>query len=1099
MRAKVLSHIFIILVFIGCVQQPEKDEDKDKDDQQTQTSVSIGIDSSGLGDLVSKSLTPRTITISGYEKYKILHLNASNCSTADFSSTPYQISGDFTFTPLADDVNIVCAIGVDDKGVMSLIMSSNVLMIDLSLPSVFINSTGLGSSPSRFTNDRTITLTGAPKYKVLHRVSNTCSGADLSGIAASTSSSFTFTPAANNNNIICVIGVNNDGVETPIRSSEVLHVDTISPTVVVHSNGLGPSPSGNLGQRIITASGANTYKYVLKDGVDCTGVDFSVVSERSASFTFTPIINTNNIVCVQGYDEAKNVSSVVASSILVIDGVPPVVTLVASHGVSPSSNTSNRTITVSGALYYRYVRRTAVNCTGVNFSLAARTLSNSFVYTPVNNANNIVCIQGEDNAGNYSNVVETEVLTIDTINPNIPSLGLYDPISTPNTDDTPTLRISNNQINEVLSIYSDAGCTTLLKSETITSVPFEITLPSVPLGTNTFYGMTVDGAGNSSLCSSGLAYFRAIDFTDPLYQYAWHLDNTGQNNFSNANGRVDADLNVTDAWIFGATGNNIKIAVSDEAIDVNHPDLSSNILLGQSMDYAVSDSVNNVPTTPTGGEMHGTAVSGIIGASANNGIGSIGVAFESTFATLNFLSPGVTQNLAVKLNQASGDFDIFNYSYGSAFTCGYNPTDATYLSLLEANTGNTVSSPGALRSGKGAVYVKAAGNSFYDSYNVPACPMWDDKQLNDTFNYLYLGNANMGSDAHVPYIIIVGAYNALGVKSSYSSIGSNLWISAPGGEYGISEDYYYSQPFSLSASEFNSNGPAMMTTDLPGCVNGSSHSGADDPYPFNQGDSSSKPAVQGKNTNCDYTNSMNGTSSAAPSLSGVVALMLDVNPNLSWRDVRHILASTAYTPVTDPLNVSFKSPPQGHPFRFMSVPSTVTGRTFQRPWVLNSAGYMFHNWYGFGKVNADAAVQMAQSYSDDLKTFTSFSTTLQSPALGILDPTAGTPPVARPVSDTVNVTRTNFFVENVEVTLNITHPYVGDLGIEITSPSGTVSQILYMNSGISQANFSDVKLLSNTFYGESADGDWKIEIVDGDVGQTGTLDSYQIKFYGHDR
>jgi subtilisin-like proprotein convertase family protein/subtilisin family serine protease len=1097
LKARSFYYILLIFFLISCVQQPEKEEEDG--DGKTQTSVSVGIDSTGLGELVSKSLTARTITISGYQKYKILHLGASNCSTADFTHAAYQTSGSFTFTPHADSVNIVCAIGVDSKGVMSLVMSSRVLTIDLSLPSVFINSTGLGSSPSRFTSNRTISITGAPRYKILHRVSNTCTGANLSATPITTSSTFTFTPVANANNIICVIGINNDGVETPIRSSDVLTIDTISPTVTVHSNGLGPSPSGNLGQRIITASGASTYKYILKDGTDCTGVDFSSVSERSSSFTFIPIINTNNIVCVQGYDAAKNVSTVVASNVLVIDGVPPVVTLGGSHGPSPSSNTSNRTITVSGALFYRYVRRTGVNCDGVNFAVAPRTASNFFTYTPVNNANNIVCIQGEDNAGNFSDTVSTTVLTIDTIDPNIPSLGLFDPISTPNIDDTPTLRISNNQINEVLSVYSDASCTTLLKSETITSIPFEITLPSIPLGANTFYGKTVDGAGNASNCSSALSYFREITFNDPLYSHAWHLNNTGQNNFSNANGRVDADLNVTDAWIMGATGNNIKIAVSDEAIDVNHPDLTSNILLAQSMDYAVSDSVNNVPSTPTGDEMHGTAVSGIIGASANNNMGSIGIAHEASIATLNFLSPSVTQNLAVKLNQASGDFDIFNYSYGSAFTCAYNPTDSTYLNLLEANTGNTVSSPGALRSGKGAIYVKSAGNSFFDSYNVPACPMWDDKQHNDTVNYFYLGNSNIGGDAHTPYIIITGAYNARGVKSSYSSIGSNLWISAPGGEHGISEDYYFNQPFGLSASEYNANGPAMMTTDLPGCVNGSSHSGAGDPYPFNKGDTSGKPAVIGKNSNCDYTNTMNGTSSAAPSLSGVIALMLDVNPNLSWRDVRHILASTAYNPVSDPLNISFKSPPQGHPFRFLPIPSTVSGRTFQRPWVLNGGGYMFHNWYGFGKVNAHAAVQMAQGYSVDLKTFTSFSTALQSPALGILDPTAGTPPVARPVSDTVNVTRTNFFVENVEVTLNITHPYVGDLGIEITSPTGTISQILYMNSGVSQANFSNVKLISNAFYGESADGNWKIEVVDGDVGQTGTLDSYQIKFYGHDR
>jgi len=38
---------------------------------------------------------------------------------------------------------------------------------------------------------------------------------------------------------------------------------------------------------------------------------------------------------------------------------------------------------------------------------------------------------------------------------------------------------------------------------------------------------------------------------------------------------------------------------------------------------------------------------------------------------------------------------------------------------------------------------------------------------------------------------------------------------------------------------------------------------------------------------------MNGTSSATPVTAGVIALMLEANPALTWRDVKHILASTA--------------------------------------------------------------------------------------------------------------------------------------------------------------------------------------------------------------
>lgn len=77
-----------------------------------------------------------------------------------------------------------------------------------------------------------------------------------------------------------------------------------------------------------------------------------------------------------------------------------------------------------------------------------------------------------------------------------------------------------------------------------------------------------------------------------------------------------------------------------------------------------------------------------------------------------------------------------------------------------------------------------------------------------------------------------------------------------------------------------------------------------------------------------------GTSYAAPVVSGVAALLLQVRPELTWRDVRGILATTAYS-VEDPKDDT---------------------------WVVNAAGMHFSDRYGFGIVDASAAVSAAETW-----------------------------------------------------------------------------------------------------------------------------------------
>ena len=96
-------------------------------------------------------------------------------------------------------------------------------------------------------------------------------------------------------------------------------------------------------------------------------------------------------------------------------------------------------------------------------------------------------------------------------------------------------------------------------------------------------------------------------------------------------------------------------------------------------------------------------------------------------------------------------------------------------------------------------------------------------------------------------------------------------------------------------------------------------------------------------------------------------------------------------------------------------------------------------------------------------------------------------------------TTTMTFIESVTVSVNITHPAAGDVGIELTSPSGMRSILLNIRNGFgsSTANFVDWRALSNAFYGENPNGSWTIKVVDGANLHTGTFQNWSIRILGH--
>ena len=311
-------------------------------------------------------------------------------------------------------------------------------------------------------------------------------------------------------------------------------------------------------------------------------------------------------------------------------------------------------------------------------------------------------------------------------------------------------------------------------------------------------------------------------------------------------------------------GDGVKVAVVDTGLEICHPDLRDSVEQGASFNFNaaaaladpdrswlvrmdVSDPFN---FESTGG--HGNAIAGLIAATADNGIGGRGIAPAAEVRGYNGLNAenqfrGLLDSLGVStFFPDSSDAHIFNLSFGSAAPEPGN-VDVIFERVFTYGVRN-------LRSGLGAIYVKAAGNSFRDCASL----------VRDINESLGCGSSNSDDWGNLPYVIMVGAFNADGVRASYASAGPNLWVSAPGGEYGDAK-------------------PSLLTVDQMGWDRGFGAVRLENPL-------DDETTV---NPDGDYTGRMNGTSAAAATVSGAVAVLLSEQSGLTWRDVKHILAKTA--------------------------------------------------------------------------------------------------------------------------------------------------------------------------------------------------------------
>ncbi|OLL26524.1 Kexin [Neolecta irregularis DAH-3] len=185
---------------------------------------------------------------------------------------------------------------------------------------------------------------------------------------------------------------------------------------------------------------------------------------------------------------------------------------------------------------------------------------------------------------------------------------------------------------------------------------------------------------------------KQFEINDPIFGDQWHLVNTVQQGH---------DLNVTGVWADGVTGKGVVVALIDDGIDYNHPDLTDNFFREGSHDFNDND---NEPLPVLFDDYHGTRCAGEI-AAVKNDVCGIGVAFHSKVSAIRMLSGPVAD---------VDEIAAINYEFhkNHIYSCSWGPPD----------NGQSMEGPSDLivrgvingiqngRDGKGSIFVFASGN-----------------------------------------------------------------------------------------------------------------------------------------------------------------------------------------------------------------------------------------------------------------------------------------------------------------------------------------------------------------------------------------------------
>lgn len=516
-------------------------------------------------------------------------------------------------------------------------------------------------------------------------------------------------------------------------------------------------------------------------------------------------------------------------------------------------------------------------------------------------------------------------------------------------------------------------------------------------------------------------------------------------------------IRVRPVWEAGFFGRGVHVRINDNGIDAQNSEFEGRVDVEHSCEiYEPTDTSSPLA-------YHGTAMASVIGAAGNNGECAVGISPEVTLSSCNYLEYG-NQSLI-------HDYDVVDVMSNSFGIDGCMKYRRRQLQKAQAATSHTSSNTNSST----IATVVEGGCPFQIANDDGSQSPCDFCNFTDDLSFL-CQNAIVShcrdffeedNDACIEFLdLIIGGqceYNVisedtldeitLGIQKGRGGKGI-LFVFASGNQF-VFGDTTNMQPFTNSRyvitcggvrkdgkhASYSVGGPGLFVT-APG------------------GDENTAPNHITANLGGGCRDATYATSLSTAVVAGVIALMIEANPLLSWRDVQWILATTSQAMENDPYDGT----------------STI-----------NSAGLWHSEWYGFGIVDAEAAVLASQSWEqvepEDILVGESGPLNLSIP-----DATSSSTAVITSMYLPPPNGDSDFIAEGVDVYLDIDHSSRGHLEIVLTSPQGTQS-VLHPGRRPETTQLAEGarwKLLTLRSWGESAIGEWTLSIADrveGDVSE----------------